>query len=423
MSDILDFYKEQASAAISPLSWLQRLKDEALADFTQKGFPTRSHEDWKYTSVDSFLNKRFSLNQTPVKRPETPGAEAVPVGQHVRFSNGVLLNAEEIAACMPAGAIVKPWPLALKEHPELVQPYLGQILAHDHGFQALNTAMLQCGLFIYLPENCHLKTPLVLSHWQDQHTQATYIRHVIVAEAQSQATIIEDYHGLDGVDYYTNAITEVSVGQDATINHYKIQREGSLGYHIGHTAARQAKNSDFNSHVLSLGGKLARSDITIALQQEQARCLLNGIYIPVSDQHIDHHTTVYHNLPQCKSIQDYKGILKGKSRAVFNGKVIVAKDAQQSLAEQQNKNLLLSAKAEIDSKPQLEIFADDVTCTHGATVGQLDEEALFYLATRGINREEASRYMIHAFAADNLKRVCIPELADWMKTLLNRQLG
>ena len=422
MSDILDFYKEQASGSISPVLWLQHLKDDALADFTEKGFPTRAHEDWKYTSVDSFLKKRFSLNQTPAKQPEMPSAD-VPVGQHVRFSNGVVLNAEEIAACMPAGVIVKPWSVALKEHPELVKPYLGQIVAHDHGFQALNTALLQCGLFIYLPENCHLKTPLVLSHWQDQDAQATYIRHVVVAEARSHATIIEDYQGLDDFDYYTNAITEVSVGQDATISHYKTQREGNLGYHIGHTAVQQAKNSEFNSHVLSLGGKLVRSDITIALQQEQARCLLNGIYVPVSDQHIDHHTTVFHNLPQCQSIQDYKGILKGKSRAVFNGKVIVAKDAQQSLAEQQNKNLLLSANAEIDTKPQLEIFADDVTCTHGATVGQLDEEALFYLATRGINREEASRYMIHAFAADNLKRVCIPELADWMKTLLNRQLG
>jgi Fe-S cluster assembly protein SufD len=177
------------------------------------------------------------------------------------------------------------------------------------------------------------------------------------------------------------------------------------------------------NHSLSLGGKCVRSDLSLYLQEEKAHCLMNAIYAPTDGQHVDHHTTVYHLVPNCSSEQDYKGILNGRARAVFNGKVIVAKDAQHTDAKQQNKNLLLSANAEIDTKPQLEIFADDVLCSHGATVGQLDEEALFYLATRGIDRVEASHYLIHAFAKDNLQLIPHRKLADLMSQLLTQQLG
>ena len=196
----------------------------------------------------------------------------------------------------------------------------------------------------------------------------------------------------------------------AKLTHYKIQRESKAAYHLGHLAVKQSAHSQFASHSLSLGGKLVRSDISMYLQEEHAHCLMNGIYAPSEGQHVDHHTTVNHLVPNCSSEQDYKGILTGRSRAVFNGKVIVAKDAQHTDAKQQNKNLLLSANAEIDTKPQLEIFADDVLCSHGATVGQLDEEALFYLATRGIGRLEASHYLIHAFAQDNLRLIPNREL-------------
>uniref|UniRef100_UPI00260D9DA4 Fe-S cluster assembly protein SufD n=1 Tax=uncultured Legionella sp. TaxID=210934 RepID=UPI00260D9DA4 len=199
--------------------------------------------------------------------------------------------------------------------------------------------------------------------------------------------------------------------------------ESKSAYHLGHIAVKQEESSQFASHSLSLGGKLVRSDLSLYLQEERAHCLMNGIYAPAEGQHVDHHTTVHHLVPECSSEQDYKGILTGHSRAVFNGKVIVAKDAQHTDAKQQNKNLLLSANAEIDTKPQLEIFADDVVCSHGATVGQLDEEALFYLATRGIGRLDASRYLIHAFAQNNLRLIPHRDLADWMGQLLTQQLG
>ena len=210
---------------------------------------------------------------------------------------------------------------------------------------------------------------------------------------------------------------------NATVTHYKIQRESKAALHIGHLAISQGASSQVNSHLFSFGGKLVRSDTTFALEAPHAQCFMNGIYAPTAGQHMDHHTRVTHAVAHCSSVQDYKGILSGHSRAVFNGQVIVAKDAQHTSAQQQNKNLLLSVGAEIDTKPQLEIFADDVVCTHGATVGQLDEDALFYLATRGIEPAEASQYLVRAFAAENIRAVTQAPLAEWLSQRLTRQIG
>lgn len=426
MSELLDFYEQQARARFSNLPWLASSQEKALADFVRMGFPVRQLEDWKYTLVDSFLQQQFLTDEPDVLSPSvTPDVNPVPVSTEIALSliNGVVVDAHASKASLPAGVVVQSMAEALVEHADKIKPYLGQILKQQHGFHALNTAMLHYGVFIYLPAGVRLTTPILLSHWQDKTNHAAHIRHLVVAEEGSSASIIEDYHGNADVSYFTNTITEVCLAANATVTHYKIQRESSLAYHIGHVAVQQAAHSQFNSHSFSIGGKLVRSDITIGLHEPGAHCLMNGIYAPSDKQHVDHHTVVTHDVPDCSSEQDYKGILSGQSRAVFNGRVIVAKDAQHTLAQQQNKNLLLSAKAEIDTKPQLEIFADDVVCTHGATVGQLDEEALFYLAARGIGRAEANRYLVQAFASENMKKIANPELADWLSTLLNQQLG
>lgn len=423
MSEILDFYQQQqAATGFSNIPWLARLQENALADFARLGFPTRQLEDWKYTAVDSFLQQRFVMDKLGTANVDASQND-VPVGQKIALINGVIAGAEAFAASLPEGVIVQPLAQALLEHPEKIKPHLGAILQQEHGFHALNTAMLQAGLFIYLPEGVCLDEPLLLAHWQDNANQATYIRHVIVAEANSAASIIEDYQGIADCPYFTNTITEIYAAPHAKLQHYKIQREGKQAYHIGHLAVMQAADSQVGSHSFSIGGKLVRSDITIRLHEPRATCLMNGIYAPAEGQHIDHHTLVTHEVPDCLSEQDYKGILTGQSRAVFNGKVVVVKDAQRTLAKQQNKNLLLSAHAEIDTKPQLEIFADDVVCTHGATVGQLDEDALFYLATRGIGRAEASRFLIQAFTTENLRTLANPALATWISKLLTQQLG
>lgn len=423
MSDLLSFYEQQASARFSNIPWLARAQEKALSDFAQMGFPARHQEDWKYTVIDAFLKQQFLTDDSAVVS-SSRRHEPIPIaGIAIELVNGMITNSETLSVALPAGVVVQPLNQALVEHADKIKPYLGKILQQQHGFHALNTAMLQDGVFIYLPAGVCLTTPLLLSHWQDKINQASYMRHLVIAEAGSSASIIEDYQGEASASYFTNTITEISLAAEAKLTHYKIQRESKLAYHIGHLAVKQAENSQFESHSFSIGGKLVRSDITIGLHEPGAHCLMNGVYAPADLQHIDHHTVVNHEVPNCSSEQDYKGILCGQSRAVFNGRVMVAKDAQHTSAKQQNKNLLLSANAEIDTKPQLDIFADDVVCTHGATVGQLDEEALFYLAARGIGRAEANRYLVQAFASENLKKFANTELSDWLSTLLNQQLG
>ncbi|WP_133127961.1 Fe-S cluster assembly protein SufD [Legionella nagasakiensis] len=417
MSELLDFYQQEAALHQSQIPWLANLQHDALTDFVKKGFPTRHHEDWKYTAIDSFLKQRFSVKQAAhmaIQDVQT----TVPDGRPITIANGTVISLDAATTDLPEGVIVQPLTEAWCHYPEKVEPYLGKILQHEHGFQALNTAMLQHGVFIYLPKDVQLEKPFVLTHWQDKTNQAVYLRHLIVAETGSSVTLVEDFQGIADGCYFTNTVTEIHAADKARINHYKIQRESKYAYHVGHVAVRQSADSEVNSHSLSLGGKLVRSDISIRLSGFHARCLLNGIYAPAEGQHIDHHTYVAHEVPDCQSIQDYKGIIAGASRAVFNGKVFVAQDAQRTEATQQNKNLLLGEHAEIDTKPQLEIFADDVVCTHGATVGQLDEDALFYLATRGIDKVEASRYLIQAFTEDNVQNMTHKELAGWIRQLL-----
>ncbi len=422
MNEILEFYQEQAKKGLSPHPWLAQLQSKASTELDRHGFPTRHDEEWKYTQVDALLKQRFAPQRSIVS-PMTLKDTDLPVKHQLLMHNGLISGEQELAKKLPDGVLLLPLSVALVEHADLIKPYLGTILQQEHGFHFLNTTMIQCGLFLYIPEGVCIEEPIALTHVQDQNNQAVHLRHLIIAEAQSQATFIEEYRGDAESCYLTNTVTEVFVGSEAQLTHYKIQNESKAAYHLGHLSVKQLAHSQFASHSLSLGGKLVRSDISMYLQEEHAHCLMNGIYAPSEGQHVDHHTTVHHLVADCSSDQDYKGILTGRSRAVFNGKVIVAKDAQHTNAKQQNKNLLLSANAEIDTKPQLEIFADDVLCSHGATVGQLDEEALFYLATRGIGRLEASHYLIHAFAQDNLRLIPNRELADWMGNLLTQQLG
>ena len=425
MSELSDFYQQQALPYRSNVPWLQSLQDNALADFNRMGFPTRHCEDWKYTTVDSFLKQRF---ETPkeIVGSETKISPDLPtslLSEAIIIHNGHVEIPIELTDRLPEGVVILPMSQAVVQHADHIDGYLGRILQQNNGFQALNTAMLRCGVYIYVPAGVCLTTPLVLSHRQDNVDQAIYLRHVVIAEEASSLTMIEHYQGDADTVYFTSSITEAHLAAHAKLVHYKIQCESKRSYHVGHLAVKQRAGSQFDSHSFSTGGQWVRSDIDIALTEPDAQCSMNGLYAPLDGQHVDHHTVVTHEAPKCRSEQDYKGILSGRSRAVFNGRVIVAKDAQHTVAMQQNKNVLLSKNAEIDTKPQLEIFADDVVCTHGATVGQLDEDALFYLATRGIGRAEAMRYLVQAFAVENLRKFANDELAEWLGTLLNQQVG
>lgn len=417
MSNDVTFYQEQIQANLSKIQWLAKMQKEALKDFSRLGFPTRHQEDWKYTSLDLFLKNRFYVrdNQVPHSEPA-----------QLPFQNMYTLYQGQLPAelkSLPAGVIVMSLQQAIQEGKAPVESYLNKILPAEHAFQVLNTGLIDKGVFIYIPAGVQVADPIVLTHWQDQMGQAVYLRHLVIAEAGSRVRVIEDYQGRDDTAYLTNTVTEIYLAEQAQVDHCKIQREGAAAYHFGHVAVRQSQQSQFTNHSCSFGGKWTRSDMTIDMQEPEAHCVMNGVYALDSTQHIDHHTLVNHSAPHCHSEQDYKGILSGKSRAVFNGRVVVAKGAQRTEAKQQNKNLLLSEQTEIDTKPQLEIFADDVICTHGATVGQLDEDALFYLATRGIVRQQAHRYLVQAFAADNVQRLPYIELSVLMRTLLDQKVG
>ena len=317
---------------------------------------------------------------------------------------------------LPPGVLVMPILEALQSVPEKITPYLEKILITQHGFHAQNTAMLQLGLFIYVPAHICITEPMLLVHWQTRAEQAIYLRHVVVMESGASLSLIEDYQGQADARYYTNTITEIMAGPQACLKHYKVQRESTAAWHVGHLAVKLTTGSRVESHIVSLGAGWSRFDARFALTEPQAECVLNGVYIPSGQQHMDHHTWVHHDAPNGTSHQDYKGIVKDAAHAVFNGQVHVARHAQKTVARQQNKNLLLSKQAEVDTKPQLDIAADDVQCTHGATVGQLDADALFYFATRGIAIQEATKYLIQAFAADNLRAIGHDEFAAWLQS-------
>ena len=421
MSELIDFYQQLALAKKASDPLIASIQNTGVKDFGQKSFPTRHDEDWKYSAPDAFLKYQFGAAKSP-----SQGASSC-YKPHEGYCNLSLVNGELDLetlhqAKLPQGVMIQSLSTMAATHPELIRPYLGQLLKHEDGFQALNTAMLNHGVVIYLADGIVFDEPIVLKHWQNQAENAVYLRHLIIAEAGAKATIIEDYSGVDDLVYSTNTVTEIFVSSKASIDHYKVQRESLAAFHYGHVWVHQGEESSFKSHSFSFGGRWVRSDLTNRLSEQNAYCLMNGLYIPGHQQHVDHHTRIYHDTVSCESNQDYKGILLNQSRAVFNGQVHVAPGAQHTKANQQNKNILLSPDAEIDTKPQLEIFANDVICTHGATVGQLDEDAKFYLQSRGLDSLSVMTYLIQAFIASNVELIDDLGMKSWLLTLIDDKL-
>jgi Fe-S cluster assembly protein SufD len=414
MESALDFYLAQ-SALTHRFPQLEGLQRQAQENLKLLGFPKRSDEDWKYSSTDAFCQKRFSFSSSNnLVAPFSDNFPSMPT----YLMSGEVLNPVQL----PEGVVILPWADALMQHAEKIGPFLGHILKDRHGFHAQNTSMLSQGFFIYLPEHTCLDVPVRL--FAHQHAEgANYFRHLIVLEEGASIALVEDYSGDNNVAYYTNTVTEACLHARSSLKHYKILREGAQAYHVGQLAVQQDMHSSFQTHAFSLGGEWVRSDIDIQLKGEYASCMMNGIYMTQASQHLDHHTKVYHQVPHCTSEQDYKGLVTGASRVVFNGVVNVCEGALKTVAHQSNKNLLLSKQAEVDTKPQLEIYADDVVCTHGATVGQLDEEALFYLEARGIPVAEARAFLMRAFLNQNLQKIGHSALADWMEALLTECMG
>jgi Fe-S cluster assembly protein SufD len=312
-----------------------------------------------------------------------------------------------------------------ERHSDLARKYLARGADYDkNAFAALNTAFLAGGAFVYLRKNSTANMqPIHLLFLSDSSSvqTASFPRVLIVCEEGTRATVIESYASLQEESYLTNAVVEIVLKDDAWLEHYKVQRESLRAFHIATTTAELGRNSHFNSTTITLGAQLSRHDINITFNQEGAECSVDGLYIVGSGQHADTHSLIDHREPHCTSHQLYKGILDGKSRAVFNGRVFVREGAQQTNAMQTNRNLLLSNEARVDTKPQLEIFADDVKCAHGATVGQLEDEELFYLASRGLHPDIARNLLTYGFAEEVIEKIKIESIkAQLDEAVLNR---
>lgn len=401
-------------------TWLGERRRAAMARFSEAGFPTPHDEDWKYTNLAGISSGRFvpaeSASATVAAGDiRSVGFEAVDA-HRVVFVNGKL--APELSRLDDRGLGIGS--LIDKRDDPVVAAHLSrQADALGNSLAALNTAFFEDGIFVHVPERVVEKKPvhLVWVTTGEQAEHSTHPRTLIVAGRDSQATVIETFVGI-GEDYWTNAVTEVVAAENAHIEHYKLQQEHISAHHTGFLFADQARDSNFASHSLSFGGRMVRGDAHVRLGGEGCECTLNGLYTVTGDQHVDHHTIIDHAEPHCNSHQLYRGVLDGRSTGVFNGKIIVRPDAQKTDAVQSNKNLLLSREADVNTKPQLEIEANDVRCTHGATVGQLDAEAMFYLRSRGIGRADARSLLTYAFAADILEGLHVDGWREPLETLL-----
>lgn len=420
--------------------WLQSLRAQGMDRFEALGFPTTKNEDWHFTSVAPIAERMFHVARAGEAGISSEGSTAGIVARAdlERFTFGqpawhtlVFVNGEfspDLSSCAGAGEKVRVNSLAKAVRSGIGRPerHLGKIAAFNrHAFTALNTAFIQDGALVELQADAVVDQPIHLIFVSEGEGEAvSHPRNLIVAAQNSRATIIESYVSIRDNCYFTNAVTEISLGEGARVDHYKIQRESEKAFHVGTTQIRQERDSQLHSFSFAVGGSLARTNIYTSLAGAAASCTLNGLYLADGVQHIDNQTVIEHIAPNCPSHEVYKGVLDGRSHGVFNGKVYVHPEAQKTDGKQSNNNLLLSPTARVDTKPQLEIFADDVKCTHGATVGRLDEVAMFYLNSRGIGRETARILLTYAFAADVLETIELQSMKEELeKMVLSRFAG
>jgi len=406
-------------------SWTYPIRKAAISRFAEQGFPTTRHEEWKYTNVAPVLKVPFKhagykpTELTPeTVKPLTLGREE---GRQLVFVNGYFSPELSLLWQLPDGVKAGSLAAALDTEVQQVEPHLAKYASYqDHAFIALNTAFMEDGAFIYIPRGRFLKEPIHLLFISTAHGGASvsYPRNLVVVGADSQVTIVESYVGLGPGIYFTNGVTEVIVGDNAAVDHYKLEEESTEAFHISTLQVHLNRSSRFSSHSIALGGALVRSEVNTVLDGEGGECALNGLYMVSGQQHVDNHTRIDHVKAHCTSRELYKGVLDGKGRGVFNGKIFVHRSAPKTDARQTNKNLLLSRDAWIDTKPQLEIHNNDVKCTHGSTIGQLDQDALFYLRSRGVGLRAARGLLTYAFASEIISRIHIEPLRVRLEELV-----
>lgn len=415
---------------VSPtVPWLELVRGSAMDRFELLGFPAVRDENWKYTNLAPLAKQSFS----PANRPEKTAVDASrfvypeTAAAHLVVVNGFL--SEELSdktAIENVVAIDLLTAVADARYNKIARAYVARNAGyHNNGLAALNTAFLQSGLFLLIPKHTKVETPIQVTFLTAaEHTEtASFPRLLVVAEEHSSATLIESFVATGEQQYFTNAVAEIIVKEGARLEHYRVQRESDKAFHTSLTSAELGRSSSYDTTSINLGGRLSRHDISVVMDNEGAECRVDGLYLVGGDQHTDTHSVIDHQQPHCTSHQLYKGILDGNARAVFNGKIFVREGAQKTDAMQTNKNLLLSPQARVDTKPQLEIYADDVKCAHGAAVGQIDQEELFYLQARGINPELGRSLLTYGFAEEVIDKIKIESIKRQLDEIVLRQLN
>jgi len=416
---------EQASAGAQP-SRLFPLRKAGLSRFAELGFPTLKLEDWRFTNVAPIAKLPFKPVFEATASSLTPAALAqfafakLP-GTRLVFVNGIYCAELSTTPSHTNGIKVSSLATALANDSALVEKHLGRyVRTEDNAFAALNNAYFQDGGFVFVPAGTAIDEPVqfLFINTSKEAGATTHPRNLIIAERGAKLTVIESYVSLASAPTFTNAVTEFALGDNAVVEHCKFQDESPEAYHIAALHSHLGRAVNFSSHSIATGAKLSRNNIRTTLDGEGIEAVLNGVYITNGDQLADHHMVVDHAKPNCASHEYFNGILAGKSKGVFHGRILVRPDAQKTDAKQTNKNLLLSDDATADTKPQLEIYADDVKCTHGATIGQLNDESIYYLRSRGIGLENARRMLIHAFAGEIIDRVKHDALREELDALV-----
>ena len=407
----------------------QPVRRAAMARFMDLGFPTTQDEDWRFTNVAAIAKTVFALSAedgvTPGKGDLGPFTFGAAACCQLVFVNGRYSPGLSFLPPLPGGVVVSNLAGALTMYPDLIEAHLARYADYQwDAFTALNTAFMEDGAFIHIRRGTVLEGPIHLLYVSTQTAipVITHPRNLIVASEDTQAAIVEDYVSLGDDIGFSNGVTEMVVGQNGVLSHYFIERESPQAFNVSTLRIQQGRSSNVASHSVLVGGALVRNNVHPVMAGEGAECLINGLFMATGKQHMDNYMRVEHASPHCDSRQFYHGILDGFSRGVFHGRIVVHKDAQKTDAKQTNRNLLLSEHAQIDTKPQLEIYADDVKCTHGATIGQVNEEAIFYLRSRGIAKEAARAILLFAFAQESLQRMKAEPIRKHLEEVVSRWL-
>jgi Fe-S cluster assembly protein SufD len=409
----------------APHEWLNARRGAALERANALSVPTTRDEEWRFTDLTPLTRQRFSASDgaTRVAAADVSEFRLPEAETYLTFVDGLYARELSAVAGLSAGVVVTNLASALNEHASVLEQHLAQYARIQHDvFAALNTVHLHDGALIHIGNGVSCATPLHLRFISTRTDTVSYPRCLIVADAGAECTIIEEYLPLPEADgYFSNAVTEIVVAQNARVRHVKLQREARGAFHIRHCAVNVAKDARYESNTITLGGRISRNNLNVVQQGEGAHCGLDGLTLISGRQLADTHTVIDHTQPNGQSRQLHKCIVSGAAHAVFSGKIVVRSSAQLTDAAQQNRNLLLSPKAHVDTKPQLEIFADDVKCAHGATVGQLDAEQLFYLRSRGLPEARARNLLTFAFGAEIIERLPVRSLIERLERIVLEQ--